>query len=102
RQETRNKISTVIRAHLALDRLQRFKYTRRVGREIVGCEIVRDVLERTSHIGRYHVEYLCGWRSVKLYLETAVEEDRRDVRRSHQILKIGIYPSDLVDLAFQL
>jgi len=48
--------------------LQTFKHASGVGGEIIRCEIVRNVFERTSDVRGNDVKDLCGRRGVKLNL----------------------------------
>ena len=63
---------------------------------------VSDVLQRTPYIRANDVEEILDATREALDPEIAIQENRADICRMHQVLQVGINTADFIDLFFQL
>lgn len=61
-------------------------------------EFVSEMFERASKIADGDIEDLLGAGGIAADLQCAVEENRRDIHRRHQVLQVAIGAADLFDL----
>ena len=89
------------RFDLAVDALQHVEDLVQVTIELVVAQSTRDIHQRPADIGRQEVEHIAGSRRRELHAQAPIQEDRRDVGRIDQILKVVVAEAQLLNLDFQ-
>lgn len=105
REQAHQVPAAAARVYLALDGVEAFEHLLGVLDQPAAAVVVElrgEVGERAAGVGRDEVEDVARARRVELDAQGAVEEDRADVGRVHQVEEVVVRLAQLLDLDLQL